>query len=111
MNENNSFFSMATRKGLPLPVRCSCPTNSSRFLGLILDASGSIRLIVRPRCVLRTGAQYCTIDIRSFSSTQEGNTIMAEKLTLETPVVQGARREFEENGRRYRTRRKCAVGF
>src|SRR3989338_585969 len=42
MNENSSFFSIATRNGLSLPVRCSCPTNSSSFVGRIREARGSM---------------------------------------------------------------------
>src|SRR3989344_6600507 len=41
IKEKRCFFSIASRNGLPFPTKCSCPTNSLRLLGRILDARGS----------------------------------------------------------------------
>jgi hypothetical protein len=37
-------FSMAVRKMLPLPVKCSCPTNSSNVVGRALSAKGIVAM-------------------------------------------------------------------
>jgi hypothetical protein len=42
IKENRMPCSIAFRRGLFLPTKCSWPTNSSKFLGLIFEANGSI---------------------------------------------------------------------
>src|SRR3989338_5293943 len=63
MNEKSSFFSIATHRGFPFPVKCSCPTNSSRVFGRILDASGSIESFYAFRYLLTA----CTIRLDCYS--------------------------------------------
>src|SRR3989339_615378 len=43
--EESSSYSMSLRNNFPLPIICSCPTNSSKFLGRILSARGSVLFI------------------------------------------------------------------
>src|SRR4051812_1141212 len=40
--EGNLPFSMAVRRILPFPVRCSCPTNSSSVVGRRRSANGEL---------------------------------------------------------------------
>src|SRR3982750_1686700 len=53
-NEKTCPCSIANRSGLPGPTRWLCPTNSSRFCGLIRLASGSIE------CADYTAGQWPT---------------------------------------------------
>jgi hypothetical protein len=63
--EGTELISIATRRMLPLPVRCSCPTNSDKVLGLIRSARGvwgagiiKIKAILQQVCflsILKTG--------------------------------------------------------
>jgi len=50
MNEKSCFFSIATDNGLPGPVKCSWPTNSSSVRGRIFDANGSIFFSILSDC-------------------------------------------------------------
>jgi hypothetical protein len=42
-------FSMAVRRMLPLPARCSCPTSSSRVCGRIRSARGAEEFICQSK--------------------------------------------------------------
>src|SRR3989344_2952091 len=42
IKDSRCFFAMAISNGFPFPTKCLWPINSAKFLGLILNASGSI---------------------------------------------------------------------
>src|SRR3989344_5133352 len=78
MKEKSSFFSMATRSGLPPPTRCSCPTNSSSFCGLIFEARGSILISILPGISLST----CIINRAGYSRHMSNKSIVVVVLVI-----------------------------
>src|SRR3989338_3939349 len=80
MNEKSSLFSIATRRGFPTPVRCSCPTNSSRVFGLILDANGSIH----PHSTPQNDLAYSPLVLRSESGAKSWRPIVGRDTLIHT---------------------------